>query len=116
MVGSKLGFLGLYSYGKYLLSAYYVPSIVLGVGVRTALRELTVGKPKCLKQSLHTSINCEEYEGEPGQEALSEEMAFEWSSGGGVGVASGSFRKAGAPGGLSKQMWIRSFSVFHHLL
>lgn len=93
-----------------------MPSIVLGVGVRTALRELMVGKPKCLKQSLHTSINCEEYEGEPGQEALSEEMAFEWSSGGGVGVASGSFRKAGALGGLSKQMWIRSFitSSDHH--
>lgn len=52
-----------------------------------------------------------DYEGNPGQEAFSEEMAFEWSSGGGVGVTSSSFWKIGALGGLSKELWIRSFSV-----
>lgn len=46
------------------------------------------------------------------QEGSSEEMTFEWGPEGKVGITSSSFRKTGTLGGLSKEMWTRSFLVF----
>ena len=50
--------------------------------------------------------------GKPAQEGSSEGMTFEWGPEGKVGITSSSFRKTGTLGGLSKEMWTRSFLGF----